>query len=683
MATKLTEKDYNEEFQYAEDTSNTLLKIIKEETETLDINREKVLDDRAYFIDYFREMHKDEREDWLQMEHNNVKNYDLTKTSIERYGKMLACPYFGKVVFKDEKTGKETASYLGLYGVSYDYKNWVIDWRAPVSNLYYECEPGKCSYKVPVGEKSGELLQKRRFSFENGKLKIAQNIAMPSDDDFLTEMLSENSSDHLKAIVSTLQADQNKIIRDSVGGVHVISGCAGSGKSSIAMHKIAYIIYNFRDKLRDSEIYVLSPNEAFAEYISNILPELGENNVHTFTQEELIESLTSGCEIQFSTRDESTERMLSDPNPNVLKSVKFKNSETFRKIVECYSKWFEQNFFKAQNAYFSTEIADDELHIRAKDLDTLFYQYFDDIPLNKRIERIVDLIVKKNHIVDEEIPLDLTSQLEDMCASLDFRDVYKRLFFDEDFKNSLPEELLEECGDLAQYWLDVPMWEDRVAVAYLMLMIYGTPDSKVFYLFCDESQDLSPILIRIIKECYLSAHFLFAGDLSQNVFANNADYALAICQAFPEKNFKKYELNVNYRSTKQISEYACKRTGRTNEISVVRTGDEPDIIKANGENVAELAGKWLASVNEMGYERVCVITTTKAEADQIKLDIELPEMLKVNPFFLPVYLAKGLEYDAVLLVNADGKMENMDKRFGTNMFYTGCTRAMHKLTIIE
>ncbi len=190
-------------------------------------------------------------------------------------------------------------------------------------------------------------------------------------------------------------------------------------------------------------------------------------------------------------------------------------------------------------------------------------------------------------------------------------------------------------------------------------------------------------MISINRKPYTTPNMLFAGDLSQNVFANTADYCETIKDAFPGKHFKKYELNVNYRSTKQISQFAVKRTGRTNELSVVREGEEPDIVKLNGRTVSEAASEWLNKVNEMGFERVAVVTVTKAEADDIHLNIELPKNLKVKVNFLPVYLAKGLEFDAVLLVNADGKMTKKDEENGTNLFYTGCTRAMHRLTVID
>ncbi len=478
MATNVKPNELQEEQEYSELVIKKLVEVIDEETGILASNREKVLDDRAYFIDYFREMHKDEREDWLQMEHANVKQYDVTKSSLERYGKMLASPYFGKVVFKDEKTGREGNYYIGLYGLKRDFTNYIVDWRAPVSGLYYESEPGPCSYQVPAGERKGELTQKRRFAFEDGVLDKVQNIKLPSDDDFLNEMLAANSSDYLKVIVSTLQADQNKIIRDFVDGVHVIAGCAGSGKSSVAMHKIAYIMFSFREQLKNSNIVVLSPNMAFAGYISHVLPDLGEENVKTITQEEMIEELTRGSGIDFCTRDVSTERMLTDPNTDVIEAVKFKNSELFKKIVYKYAEWFSKHCFNAKDLYFSlgdTEVIDE--HVRGTDLATMFYNQLDEVPVADRIVKILDFICRKNHVVDDEIRNDMLSQLEEMMDPLDMGVIYKDMFKNREFFDSLDADVKSELdGSLEKYYVEPLMWEDRVAVAALMLEFYGIDD---------------------------------------------------------------------------------------------------------------------------------------------------------------------------------------------------------------
>lgn len=686
MTNKITEKEFEQEREHAELVTSKLVEVIDEETGILAQNREKVMDDRAYFIDYFREMHKDEREDWLQMEHANIKRYDLTKTSIDRLGKMLSNPYFGKIVFKDEKTGKDNEYYIGLYALNRDYVNYIVDWRAPVSDLYYENEPGLCSYTIPAGERRGELTQKRRLMFEEGILKKAQNIKLPSDDEFLNDMLAQNSSDYLKVIVSTLQSDQNKIIRDFVDGIHIICGCAGSGKSSIAMHKIAYIMYSCRDKLKNSNIVVLSPNMAFASYISRILPDLGEENVMTITQEEMIDDITRGSLENISTRDDSTERMLIDEDPRVLASVKYKNSEKFRALVNQYAKWYSKHCFNEKDLIFDSDGSEDfiEKRIHGRDLGILFYNELDDKPIADRIDIIFDFLCRKNHIVDDGLRNEIKKQLDEMMKPMDMNIIYKDMFFNEEFISTVDKSLYPDADELSYYYLEPLMWEDKVAVASLKLDFYGCySDVNVFYVFCDEAQDLSPLMIQIIKKCYSSSNMLFAGDLSQNVFANSSDYVQTIKSAFPGHSFKNYELNVNYRSTKQISEFACNRTGRTNEISAVREGDDPTIVKSCGKPVHEIAGEWLAEVNEKGYERVAVVTVTKAEADDINFKIELPERLKVKVHFLPVYLAKGLEYDAVLLVNENGKMEEKDKTNGTNLFYTGCTRAMHDLTVIE
>lgn len=682
MSNKVTQEEIEIEQQFAKNVSAALVEEIEKATGILAKDREKVLDDRAYFIDYFREMHKDEREDWLQFEHANLKKYDNTKVEIERNVRLLNSPYFGKVAFNSDRLHKLKNYYIGIY----DFANYIIDWRAPVSALYYESEVGKTSYQAPAGEMTGELMDKKRFRFENGELKNVSNINLPSDDEFLTGILSENSSDYLKVIVSSLQKDQNKIVRDFVDGVHVIAGCAGSGKSSIAMHKIAYILYAFREKIQGKGIAILSPNDAFEAYISHILPELGETNVNTITQERLIDMFTADIETEFLTREQSTEKMLTSKENIVLENVKFKNSEDFKTLIDLFTNWYESNCFNPRDIILSK--TDDEagiknMRINADNLRVLFYDNLSDYPVLKRPEVLISHILTRLHANDDELENRLRAEIYSMILPFDVVNLYNEVFENETFYATLPDDFKSRIGDIRCFNLKPYVWEDRVAIAYIKLKLHpGEYDSNVFYFFCDEAQDLSPVMIGLLKECYGTSHILFAGDLAQNVFCNTADYADMIKKEFSGKHFKKYELNTNYRSTKQISEFACARTGRTNENSAVRTGDEVRIIKGDG-TAAEIASKWLREINETTCERVAVLTMTKGEADSLYAETELPENLRVRPYFLPVYLAKGLEFDAVLIVNKDGKMESEDKRLGTNMFYTACTRAMHSLTVIE
>ncbi|MBO4261633.1 MAG: AAA family ATPase [Clostridia bacterium] len=688
--TRLTKEEFDSEVSHSEEIVSVILSQMKSMAETIDSQKEDVLRDRQYFIDFFREMHADERNDWLQFEHSNLTKYDKSQQNLRKLSKQLAAPYFGKVIFND--SGREKVYYIGIYSLFNDYLPVIIDWRAPVSSLYYESEPGEASYTAKVGEKKGLLTQKRRFGWTDGVLTTAQNINMPSDDEFLREILAENASDRLKVIASSLQKDQNKIIRDMIDGVHVIAGCAGSGKSSVAMHKIAYIMYSLRDRIAGRDIVVLSPNSSFSAYISHILPDLGEDNVVSMTQEQFIRDILDGC-IKYSERENSIERMLADEDGKLVEAVKFKNSARFLDLLNKYIVYYESHCFKAADIIYQTGDSGGakEYKIRSEDLDFLFNVELSGLPVASRLNSLGDIIITKNHILDEEAIKQIRSSIEAMVQSTTEEAIYRGLYTDKGFAESLGPEFADIIAKFDDYNTPVLTFEDAVAVAYLSLKISDpSEDANVFYLFCDEAQDLSPVMLSIIKERYDRANMLFAGDIAQNVFANSDDYAELIKTTFKGKNFKKYELNVNYRSTKQISEFAKARTGRQNEISCVRDGSEPVVINvssAEGDTDANTVlelNKWLKKAAESDYARCCVVTASNSESKRLLELADIPADLPRGKIsFMPVYLAKGLEFDSVLLLNVGGSMVESDAKLGTNMFYTAATRAMHELTVLE
>ncbi len=686
---RLTDEEFSEELAHAEETTNDILALLNSEVASRNERAKDVTGSREYFIDYFREMHNDEREDWLQFEYAKLKQYDKSVQTIQKLGRQLAQPYFGKVVFQEN--GKQAKKfYIGIYSLMKNYLPAVIDWRAPVSSLYYESEPGEASYTPASGEKKGILSQKRRFTWREGNLAAAANISLPNDDEFLREILSENSSDHLKVIVQSLQKDQNMIVRDFVDGVHVIAGCAGSGKSSVAMHKIAFIMYSFREKLKNKNIVVLSPNVAFSNYISHILPDLGEDNVFSLTQEELVEGILIPHGIQYSKRDNSMERMLTEEGTLLADNTRFKNSSVFLRILDKYAAYYATHCFKADDIEFENGDSGGvrEYRLKKEDLDYLFNVEFDDVPVAERVDAIMGRITVKNHISNEDTIKVIRSALTAMLPEFDYERIYRSMFTNEEFRNDyLTGELAQAAEKLPDYNIPVLTWEDAVAAAYLVTKLTGAgeDDGSVFYLFCDEAQDLSPAMLGIIKACYGKAHMLFAGDLNQNVFANSEDYAEMIRKTFAGKHFKKYELKVNYRSTKEISEFAREISGRKDEMSCVRTGKKPEVIKVGSEKEAvEAVNAWVEKIRNSKYERCCVLAASKSESDRFLEMCDIPgDLPRGMLHFLPVYLAKGLEFDAVLVLNVGGSMQKLDEKLGTNMLYTAATRAMHELCVIE
>jgi DNA helicase-2/ATP-dependent DNA helicase PcrA len=295
---------------------------------------------------------------------------------------------------------------------------------------------------------------------------------------------------------------------------------------------------------------------------------------------------------------------------------------------------------------------------------------------------MVKYIARKNRIKDQGVQEELENQLYGMMTTCDFAAIYANLYNDEAFYNSLSEEFRSEIGNLQEYQVLPYTWEDGCALAYLRIMLAGLEQPEnVFYFFADEAQDLSPIMLSVIKAAYGSADMLFAGDNAQNVFCCGEDYALTLKETFPGKHYKKYELQTNYRSTKEIAEFACEYSGLPKDVACIRRGETPEIIEAEGD-LCEKASQWIEKMQDKGYMTAAVICASKREADNIALEVQLPEKMDIELSFLPAYIAKGLEYDCVLVINHEDVMRKKDKALGTNMLYTACTRALHSLGVI-
>ena len=676
-----TRKDaeFQKELEYAELVTDILLKKIDSENGLLEMRREKVLGDRQYFMDYFNELKEDERNDWLQTEHSNLKSYDISKTELAKLAKQLGEPYFACVDFQEEGKTLQKKVYIGVGNIMHDCKLYVYDWRAPVSSLYYECEVGEGEYTAPCGVVKGTVTGKKKFSFRNGRLVSVTDINMPSDDDFLIEILSKHADGRMKTIIDSLQKEQNRIVRDFINGVNIIQGCAGSGKTSVALHKIAYIMYSFRDRLKDSDIVILSPNNVFSSYISNVLPDLGEENVTQMTQERFIKLITEDCGISYSDRAMTMERILASDDETLVKAMKFKNSDTFKTVLDEYCKYFERTCFVPQPLFLD---ADGDEFISEEDLDFLFHTEFQDESVLMRPQLMVKYISRKNRIKDQGVQEELENQLYGMMTTCDFRKIYADLYNDELFYNSLAEDVKEKAGELSQYQILPYTWEDGCAVAYLRVILAGLEQPEnVFYFFADEAQDLSPVMLAVIKAAYGSADMLFAGDIAQNVFCCGEDYATVLKKTFPGKHYKKYELLTNYRSTAEIADFACGYTDIRKDVSCIRKGDAPCIIQGEGQ-LSEKVSSWIEEMNEKGYVTGAVICASKKEADNLAIEVQLPEVMNIDIKFLPAYIAKGLEYDCVLVVNENERMREKDALLGTNMLYTSCTRALHSLSVI-
>lgn len=652
------------EEKHVKETLDVVKKCIDKELENLKVRRENILQERKYFNDYFNELKDDEKKDLLENELLETNAYTYSLQFVARLSKQLKEPYFAGFSFKEDEDNENEEYFLSIHTLRDPETNLIVttDWRAPIASLYYEAEIGKASYEAPAGEISGELTGKKRYVFKNGKLVKSTDIGMPSDDEMLCEVLKQNSDTHMKTILQTIQKEQYKIVRDYIEGVAVIQGVAGSGKSSIALHKTAYVLYAFRDKLKHGEITIISPNKVFSEYISSVLPDLGEENVREFLFDDIIEyALKDVEEYHFTDRLSQQEMIHSDAPESIgcKRLAEYKSTMDFRDKVDEYVKYLRGNIFQAENLSLDE---DGGRVISGEFLHDLFYSVYSDLPIMSRTEKIAQFLAEQNKIKNPDLIEKIKMELNFMLISMSAPVLYRKMY------NKYPE--------ISEYAPGVESWEDACAVAIINAAMYE-PDLAIrnFYLIADEAQDYVPIYIELLKIVYKGSNMLFVGDCNQKIMGNKGDFVKDIKHIIKRRPFRSYELNTNYRSTRQIVEYASKYQSKSGLTDCVRDGEVPVVLVAQDvENAAKLAKKHVLDAIEKGFENVAVICKSNAEAVKFEKAIQLEYSLsnKINFKVLPLYLAKGLEYDCAIVWDIP-----------EDMMYTACTRAMHELLVIE
>ena len=682
-----------EERRYAERVREIIRDRIAEELKLSGKRKQDILEQRKYFSDYFAELKDDEKKDLLDNEALDTRQYLKSRALITRLARQEQDPYFAGFDFEfDGDPDDVLKGYISLQTLRDPETDEIVvfDWRAPVCSLYYESEPGDAHFDTPNGRQNGKLTGKRRYRFKKGKLLKVTQVHMPSDDDMLSEALSRNAGEHMRVIVESLQKEQHRIVRDHIDGVTVISGCAGSGKTSVALHKAAYILYGFRDRMKDSGLAIISPNDTFSEYISTVLPDLGEENIRTYLQEDLLnEVLEDIGDYDYVSRLDEAE-MIGEFGLDggqagggaLALCRKLKSSDEFRRLILKYADFLGKNIFDPAELTLTT---DNEGKVSAETLYQMFYTVYSDLPLLRRNIEIRNELCRRYNITHDMNKEFILETLNGMLLDVSAPGLYREMFRNKAFA--------AECGtDLTPLSLRTDMFEDACAQAVLhMLLNEPVFEGSVFYLICDEAQDLSSIFLELLRRRFPGCNMLFVGDSDQAVFGNTGDFVERIKSIIPRRPFKRYVLGTNYRSTKEIVDFSSGILGlEPGTISSVRSGEAPEVLTLHAAGSKDGQAELKAAVKTLcegalarGHESLAVLTRTRAEAKTLTL--ELKETLEAFPdlrvYFLPVYLAKGLEFDEVAVWSADNEYYRSPE--GRLAYYTACTRALHRLVLLN
>lgn len=657
------------------------------------------------------------------------RSHEFTKKLKDKYERMIESPYFGRIDFTEACETESQKCYIGLSNlINDDYDFLVYDWRAPISSMFYDYEIGQASYECPEGIISGEITKKRQYKIKDGKIEYMFDSNLNIDDDVLQELLGKNSDEKMKTIVTSIQREQNQVIRNEKYKNLIVQGAAGSGKTSIALHRIAYLLYKHKDKITSENIMIFSPNNIFNDYISNVLPQLGEDNICQTTFKDYMHK-ELGDEFKKESPAEMMEYILNNNGKITYKdrieNIEFKTSLEFTNILKEYL-----NYLETDDRCFEDIIVRGELIISSKELQTLFSNDYSNLPIKKRLEKIKariifliepyekawideifkelqasgdyiekeEMIEKSTFIVKKHLK-EVYSKISRM-TELDLIDTYKNLFknldmFLEKANVEYDKNIIDNIKTYTMDNLSVKSlyYEDQVILLYLKGALGGIPNtSQIKYVIIDEAQDYTPLQYEIFYKLFKSANMTILGDINQSInpFMNVGDY-----NNIPDvlKNDTCIiNLSKTYRSTMEITRFSRKLlTKAIDDEYVERHGDEPRVTGFKEKDyMNEKLIEDIKAYKHKNYKSIGIITKTAHEAKEVyeflkENHINVEAIIKDDDEYvngvlvIPSYLSKGLEFDIVVIYDASEERYNSeDERL---LLYTCCTRALHVLNI--
>ena len=674
------------------------------------INKRKFV--TQYILDYRKnavEEYKDDEDKLIEYFDHERYVKEQAFTTIDKKLKELTIlkesPYFGRVTFNDLEFDQKDTLYVGRFGVTPEgsYEPVIVDWRAPVASLFYHGSLGEASYTSPDGPIKCDIEGRRQIIVKKGELKGVFDSAIDVKDDILQMVLSNNSSDKLKDVIMTIQQEQDEIIRKERTSNIVVNGVAGSGKTTIALHRVAYLLYNYRKELED-KVLILGPNGIFMEYISQVLPSLGEVGVkqETFASFALKEM---DSELYIMSFDKYLEKILSE-DKEFIEDAKYKNSYEIIKDLDNLVKEMDKDYFHVEDVkYFG------DLVISKEEIEEMFNKHYEYMPLFRRSEKIKRIILSKIKDKRDEKVWELNEELRkekekltpeellieennvEFRRKLRIREIVKEVM---DSRAKLDSWISREDvldiydrfnGNKKEYTIN-----DLAPILYLAIKLEGKKATKDYrHVVIDEAQDYSPLQFKVVRELTGTKYFTVVGDVNQRLI-KYSDLApmMELGKIFDDVNQEIYNLNKSYRSTYEIMEYANKYLDEDRIIPIVRHGKPVEEIEFhNNEELSESIIESLKEFSNEGLESIAIITRDKEELEKVynlisnkvhlvKFDNE-DVLYKGGNVIIPSYFAKGLEFDGVIIVdNGSSKDENEDL-----IKYIMSTRALHRLKEIQ
>lgn len=673
----------------------------------------------------------------MLQERQNAWQHDTKQLStLQRLEKK---PYFARVDFKEKGEDKPETIYIGLASFANNEDHFLIyDWRAPISSIYYDGKLGKVSYNAPDGEQVVDMTKKRQFLIEDGKIINMFDTNEQIGDQMLLNVLNEKSSTQMKSIVTTIQREQNKIIRNTDADLLFVQGAAGSGKTSAIMQRVAYLLYRYRGNLKSSQVIMFSPNQLFNDYVKNVLPEMGEQNMVQMTYWQFVSRRVPGINV------ETLFEQFEDDHED-KKIVRLKDSLQFFNAVTRYAKHLEKRGMLFKNIYFKNKNKPFYSKEKVKDI---YYSFNENYHLRNRIEATKEALLNSlSHRIASEAKKDWVSKTIESLDQEELNKLYDHP--DQEFESSAKEEhflarkivikqlkkvsrkihqnrflnirgqymaflrAVPKLIDLSKWDITQEQWDahlervkqrfldrkikmaDISAYLYLYDLVTGRRTNyEMRYAFIDEIQDYTSFQLAYLKYNFPRAKFTMLGDLNQAIFTKDESKTLLgqISKLFDPEKTDVVQLTKSYRSTKELTEFTKQILRQGEKIEAFnRRGPLPTFYKRDSIEKEYYALEDILAKNDKQNLTTAIITKTLAEAQEVaktlkERDIKATligsanQRLVPGTLIMPSYLAKGLEFDAVIAWQVSNKNYNhLDE---TQLLYTIASRAMYKLDLI-
>lgn len=675
-------------------------------------------------------------------------------SQLKALARLKQTPYFGRIDFLETNEREAERIYIGTSSLLDDggWQFLIYDWRAPVSSLYYDYGPGAARYETPGGTIEGEMELKRQFIIRDGAIRSLFDTGVTIGDELLQEVLGKQSDAQMKSIVATIQREQNRIIRNERARLLVVQGAAGSGKTSAALQRVAYLLYRYRETLKADQIVLFSPNPMFNSYVSTVLPELGEENMQQTTFQQYVEhrlGRTFRVEDPFEQMEYTLSAMEEPGYAARTEAIRYKASAGFLRLLDRYAEHLAKEGMLFHDVRFREEAI-----VPADRLRERFYELngYASIPnrmsalsewLLKELRRLAKLERSKPWVEDEVELLDKDEYIEAFeklqagkrfsestfddfgrefeqlasmvvqqqfkklraqakrLAFIDAPGVYRQLFADPAFAarlaggESLPPLWPDICaqtvekldrGELAN--------EDAAPYMYVLERLEGfQTNTSVRHVFVDEAQDYSAFQFAMLRRLFPRARMTVLGDTNQAIYAHStADNGFeALERLFEAEETEKIVLTRSYRSTREIVEFTRGLVAGGEAIELFNRGGRKPIVAAASSKsaLAEMAAERIGRMRANGHRSIAVICKTAEESREAYEALKALTPLKLigtetssfeqGTVVIPSYLAKGVEFDGVVLYDASRAQYGRESE--RKLFYTACTRAMHELHV--